>query len=129
MSDTRMTNLEKFSNALTRLDDAIKQPLSNELTIDGTIQRFEFCFELAWKAQKDMLFIKNGIDVPFPKPVLQEAYKAGWIENEALWLDMLKDRNNSSHTYNESLAKAIYERICQHYSTELRRLHGILTGL
>ena len=129
MSEARMTNLEKFSKALARLSDAVKQPLSNELTIDGTIQRFEFCFELAWKAQKDMLYTQKGIDVPFPKPVLQEAYKAGWIKNEALWLDMLKDRNNSSHTYNEALAKAIYERITQHYVSELHNLYDVLNGL
>lgn len=35
---------------------------------------------------------------------LKSAYAAGMIQDEELWLDALKDRNNVAHAYNESIA-------------------------
>ena len=54
--------LKDFSQALAQLDEAINQPESNPLAIDGTIQRFEFCFELAWKSTQAKLMLE-GIQV------------------------------------------------------------------
>jgi nucleotidyltransferase substrate binding protein (TIGR01987 family) len=34
-----------------------------------------------------------------------------WIENEQGWLAMLDDRNRTSHTYDEDLAKAVFRRL------------------
>ena len=45
-----------LSQALDRFDEALAVPLSNPLAIDGTIQRFEFSFELSWKAIKVVAF-------------------------------------------------------------------------
>jgi nucleotidyltransferase substrate binding protein (TIGR01987 family) len=45
------------------------------------------------------------------KTVLQQAYVNQLILDEKLWLDMLKDRNLTSHTYNQKLALEIYQRI------------------
>jgi nucleotidyltransferase substrate binding protein (TIGR01987 family) len=52
-----------------------------------------------------------GIDVQSPKTVLQQAYVNQLILDEKMWLDMLKDRNLTSHTYNQELALEIYHRI------------------
>lgn len=43
-------SLENLENALKRLGEALSEPEINSLTIDGTIQRFEFSFELFWKS-------------------------------------------------------------------------------
>lgn len=125
MNEYKVTNLEKFSDALVQLNRALGEPISSELTIDGTIQRFEFCFELAWKAMKDTLYLADGIQAKSPKSALQEAYSLGWIQNEKLWIGMLEDRNNSSHTYNKKLALEIYERIVSYY-TEMQKLYILL---
>lgn len=34
-----------------------------------------------------------------------------WINDEKKWLEMVQDRNETVHTYNESLAKKIYKRL------------------
>lgn len=51
---------QDFSNALKRLEEATRE-VPSEIVIDGTIQRYEFTFELAWKTMKDYLEY-NGID-------------------------------------------------------------------
>jgi nucleotidyltransferase substrate binding protein (TIGR01987 family) len=42
---------------------------------------------------------------------LQEAFRAGWLADEAAWLQMLRDRNETSHTYNEAVARRIYANV------------------
>jgi nucleotidyltransferase substrate binding protein (TIGR01987 family) len=74
---------------------------------DAAIQRFEFTFELAWKALKDFYFDK-GVDLNSPKDVFRHAFASGDIQDEKIWLQMLKDRNLTSHTYNESLACEVF---------------------
>jgi len=105
----------------------LKEPLdAHDFLLDTTVQRFEFSIELFWKALKHLLAL-NGVTVNLPKEVLQEAYVSRWIDNEKLWLAMLKDRNQTSHTYKHELALEIYERIKQYYP-EMRKVHTFLTN-
>ena len=46
---------------------------------------------------------------------MKKAYEVRWIENETVWLQMLRDRNETSHVYNEDMAKQIYDRIRENY--------------
>lgn len=125
----KITNLKKFEDALAQLQKALLEPETAELSIDGTIQRFEFSFELGWKATKDLLLKTQGIDTKSPKPTLQEAYRIGWIKDEVLWVAMLEDRNNTSHTYDKELARAIYRRIKDTYTAALKQLLNHLKTL
>lgn len=111
MSDKLTRSLGQLNDALAALNEARRRdPAGDRLLIDGTIQRFEFTFELFWKTLK-LLLADRGETVTFPKEALRAAYRAGWIDDEATWLAMLSDRNLSSHTYNEALADEIYDRI------------------
>jgi len=103
-----------FSKALQRFAEALAEDQSNPLAIDGSIQRFEFCFELGWKLIKKMLMDVEGIEVLSPKKALQSAYQLGWIEDEQAWLKMLNDRNLTSHTYIEEYAQEIYSKLPIH---------------
>ncbi|WP_100372164.1 HI0074 family nucleotidyltransferase substrate-binding subunit [Bacillus sp. FJAT-45037] len=107
-------SLYNLGNAITRLGEALDQDETNSLFIDGTIRRFEFTIELFWKTLKRMLEVE-GIEASTPRQSLKEAYAAGWIHNETAWLQMLRDRNETSHVYNEDKAKQIYDRIKIHY--------------
>lgn len=106
-----------FKKALERLRQALDEDLSKgNIVIDGTIQRFEFTFELAWKLAKAILKF-NGIEVDAPRLVIKEAYKSRLISDEdgQAWIDMLEDRNKTSHIYDEKQALKIYEKIKAHY--------------
>jgi nucleotidyltransferase substrate binding protein (TIGR01987 family) len=119
--------LALLGRALDRLGEALAIGSDNPLAVDGTMQRFEFCFELLWKAMRLALQEAHGFEAVSPKATLQKAYAVGWIADEALWLDMLKSRNLTSHTYKEDLAKEIYQRIHGYYP-EMRRLYADLVG-
>jgi nucleotidyltransferase substrate binding protein (TIGR01987 family) len=117
---------EALGKALERLEEALNEDIAvNPLAIDGTIQRFEFCIELFWKVLKKKL-AEQGIVVKSPKEAFQEAYQLEWIDDQTLWLSMLNDRNESSHTYNDGLAEKIYSQIAN-YFTKMHEVYKQLT--
>ena len=122
MSDPR-DKFNNFQNALARLNEGIaKHDKDNDLTRDGIIQRFEFTFELAWKTLKSVFEDEGLIGLNSPKTVLREAFAAGLIRDEELWLAMLDDRNATVHVYKEQLSKDIYDRIQGKYVVVLKEL-------
>lgn len=126
MNDIRwQQSLQSLGDALNRLEDVLKEPLDvHDFLLDAAVQRFEFTIELFWKTLKHLLALK-GKKVNLPKDILQEAYASGWIDNETLWLRMLQDRNQTSHTYKHELALEIYERV-ETYYPEMRKTYTFL---
>ncbi|HJD54731.1 MAG TPA: HI0074 family nucleotidyltransferase substrate-binding subunit [Rickettsia endosymbiont of Proechinophthirus fluctus] len=57
--------------------------------------------------------------------MIKEAFVAGIINNESLWIYMLTDRNMISYTYDKKLADEIYNRI-RNYVPELKKLLNII---
>ncbi len=105
----------QLEKALIALKQMIDKPMQEDRSnIDACIQRFEFSVELFWKFLRRVLEGK-GLVVLYPKEVIREAYAGGLIDNEALWLGMLQDRNLTSHSYNEELADEIFEHIPAYY--------------
>ncbi|MFH1504619.1 MAG: nucleotidyltransferase substrate binding protein [Candidatus Omnitrophota bacterium] len=102
---------EDYKNAVKRLKEAVEEKSSlNSLAVDGTIQRFEFTFELAWKLAKSILDC-NNIDAKWPRLVIKEAFRFGLTKDGHGWMDILDDRNRTSHVYDEKQALEIYDRI------------------
>ncbi|MBP9692710.1 MAG: nucleotidyltransferase substrate binding protein [Alphaproteobacteria bacterium] len=116
----------KLKRALKALDLMASRPLDKDRgNVDATIQRFEFTIELFWKLLKILLESK-GVEVLYPKDVLNAAYKGHLIEDEEAWLNMLKDRNLTSHTYDEKLADLIYERIKTYVPVFTKTLNSLV---
>lgn len=83
--------LVSVRTALARLDDALAQP-KTEWTRDSAIQRFEFTFELAWKAVATVAQA-HGVEARSPREAFKQAFALGWVTDEDVWLRMLDDRN------------------------------------
>jgi nucleotidyltransferase substrate binding protein (TIGR01987 family) len=114
-----------FKKALDRLEESLQEDLSKgSIVIDGTIQRFEFTFELAWKLARNLLAY-TGIEIEAPRMVIKESFKAKLIEDGQGWIDMLEDRNKTSHIYDEKQALKIYEKIKTRHSQLLKDFSGI----
>ena len=77
--------------------------------LDAVVKRFEFTYEMSWKALKRYLDFL-GIEAKSPRQVFKEAYTHGILENEDIWLDMIEQRNMTSHVYDESEIKEILEK-------------------
>ena len=106
-----------LNEALQRLGEALEQPLSSSpLVLDGSIQRFEFCYELFWKALMKTLLVSEGVEAKSPRQVLSKAFELGWVDDEKTWLDMLADRNLTSHTYQKKLAEQVYAHLPKYYA-------------
>lgn len=95
-----------FLKALGQLERAARQP-KDEFLRDSVIQRFEFTHELAWKMLKLRLEAELVL-ARTPKETLQEALKAGFIDDGSGWSALQRMRNLTSHTYDESLAETVY---------------------
>lgn len=106
-----------FTDAVARLreglDDYRKMPLDS--IRDGVIQRFEFCTELAWKTMREYLIDQGYTELNSPKAVVKQAFAFGMIQDQAAWIALLNDRNLTSHVYDESTAKLIFNRIEQQH--------------
>jgi nucleotidyltransferase substrate binding protein (TIGR01987 family) len=100
-----------YRKALKRLEESLAEDITkSKLVVDGTIQRFEFTFELAWKLARVVLDY-HAIIANSPRSAIKEAYKMELIKNGNQWIDMLKDRNITIHIYNEKDALKIYRKI------------------
>ena len=106
---------EDYHRALGRLHTALEKDAdTDDMYLDATIQRFEFCFELAWKLMKAVLQY-DGIEANSPRSCIRESWKQGLIPDAQEWLEMMEKRNLSSHTYDESAAREIYREVKGQY--------------
>ena len=103
-----------FLRALQTLTEAVElaqtRDLSN-LEEQGMIQGFEFTHELAWNVLKDYLEEKGIVGVIGSKDATRLAFKNGLIEDGEAWMEMIKARNLSSHTYNQETADEIVDKV------------------
>ena len=63
-----------------------------------------------------------------PREIIKEAYVVYSFFNGDTWLDMLKDRNDVAHIYDEKAARRLVERILTEYIPEFVKLEKELTG-
>ncbi len=98
--------------ALDTLREILRAEFS-KVARDAAIQRFEYTAEALWKYLQAYLREKEGIDCYSPKACFREARNAGLMdEDETLRaLEMVDDRNMTSHTYHEEVAEAIYKKL------------------
>jgi nucleotidyltransferase substrate binding protein (TIGR01987 family) len=104
-----------FKKAYAQLEKAVQKPQLSELEQEGLIQRFEYTYELAWNTLKDYLEYAGVQDMVGSRSAIQEAFKRGLITDGYMWMDMFKDRNKTSHTYNKATAEAIAQNIRSKY--------------
>ena len=120
---------EDFLNALDRLQEAIQQE-PTEIVIDGTLHRFEFTFELAWKLIKSYLeYMGVAETTGSPRETIQNGFKQGIIENGVVWINMMLSRNSLSHIYDEKTSREIYNKIKNNYINLFTRLRERLENI
>lgn len=105
-----MKKYENFQRALENLKkiQTVKPPYDT-ITLTGMVALFEICFEQAWKAMKELLEYSGYSEARMgsPRSILKLAYQAGMIDDEAIWLQAMQDRNDVTPSYNENIALRI----------------------
>ncbi|MBS7349314.1 MAG: nucleotidyltransferase substrate binding protein [Comamonas sp.] len=110
--------LSNYQRARQRLADAVtlaqSRPLS-DLEKQGLIQAFELVFELAWKVMKDYFLYQGNPEITGSRDAIRQAFQVGIVQDGEGWMEMIKSRNQSSHTYNEAVANDIAQKVLQRY--------------
>jgi len=113
--------LANYGKALENLVRAVQlagtRPLS-ELERQGLIQSFEFTHELAWNVMKDWFEYQGNQEISGSRDASREAFARGLVKDGEAWMEMIKSRNQSSHTYNLETALEIASLIVNRYTAE-----------
>ena len=119
-------DLNPLRLALKSLEEILQQP-KNKFIVAGTVQNFEFTFELAWKAMQRLLKIR-GVEAASPNQVFRAAKAEGIIDSFEVWLEYLKMRNLTVHTYNPKVADEVYvaaQKIPKDVHALIKKLEGL----
>ncbi|MGB4498341.1 MAG: nucleotidyltransferase substrate binding protein [Methylococcaceae bacterium] len=133
MTDIRWK--QRFNNylkAFQTLIEAVELAQTRELSKleqQGLIQGFEFTHELAWNVLKDYLEHKGFVDLIGSRDATRTAFKNGLIENGEVWMEMIKARNQTSHTYNPELADDVANDVLNVFYPEFEKLAHKFTEL
>lgn len=94
---------------------------------EGAIQRFEYCFELAWKTLMDYLRWRK---VTLPKSgggdVLKAAFESGYISDGEVWMEALDARNEMSHVYRQESFERVLRDVRSRFLAVIEDLHEML---
>ena len=114
-SDIRwVQRFNNFVKAFYELKNAIDESKNRELSKlerQGVIQCFEYTHELAWNVLKDFLTEQGVLNLIGSKDSTRAAFKSGLILDGETWMNMIRARNLTSHTYDEYYALEVYNQI------------------
>ncbi len=132
MSEKDIRWIQRFHNyskALGQLSKFIEKKELNELEKQGLIQAFEYTYELAWNTIKDFFENQGETGIHGSRDAFRLAFRRGLVENGQTWMDMIKSRSLTTHTYNQEVADAIADAIFNTYYTEFARLEKTFQAL
>jgi len=128
--DTRwIQRFKHFSKALGQLRKFIEKGMLNELEKQGLIQAFEYTYELAWNTLKDYFENQGETNIHGSRDAFRLAFQRGLLVNGETWMDMLRSRTLTVHTYNEELAEQIAADIVTRYFPAFVALQARFKGL
>jgi len=108
-----LTPLQKALDSLAFAVVRTEREKPDDMLRDSVIQRFEYTYELCWKMLKRRL----QLDIPSPETVdamsfremIREGAERGLIDDPRAWFSYREKRNLTSHTYNEKVARDVYQ--------------------
>jgi nucleotidyltransferase substrate binding protein (TIGR01987 family) len=105
--------IQQARRALATLQELAGIVAPSAIERDAAIQRFEYTFEATWKTAKRYLNIVEGLDAASPKAVIRASLEIGLFDAPTARkaMEMVDDRNLTSHTYNEELAQEMAQEI------------------
>jgi nucleotidyltransferase substrate binding protein (TIGR01987 family) len=142
MSEDDIRWEQRFSNfqkALRKLTEAINyiekegkgadvesSEILDEIVKEGLIQRFEYTYEMAWNVMKDYASYQGNTNIAGSRDAIRYAFSSGLVEDGDVWMDMIKSRIKTSHTYNEETANEIFQKILNEYYSEFLQFQKIM---
>ena len=121
--------LESYKRALMRLEEACEANNPDDIHKDGTIKRFEFTFELAWKLLKDYAEEELAFaDINSPTKAIEIGLSTKLIASADVWELMKKARNTTLHDYSEEYANKLHPDVKEQFLPALQQLAHNIKG-
>ena len=96
-----------FCQSLQGLEASLAEP-ANEFIRDSAIKRIELTYEACWKLLQTLIR-DQGLEATSPRKAFEATFRLGWITDEILWDEMIRERNLAVHTYSQELAESVYQ--------------------
>lgn len=84
---------------------------------------------MAWNTLKDYFESQGETEIHGSRDAFRLAFQRNLIESGEIWMDMVRSRTLTSHTYNEKIAKEIANAVFQKYFPQFTKLHEKLLSL
>lgn len=108
--------LAKFNQAVEIVSDQMDWGEDvDDLLEEGLIQRFEYTHELAWKVMKDYAEYQGHTNIQGSRDAFRKALEMGIIDDDR-WMESIKDRNLTSHNYDDETAQNVLTAIIEVYA-------------
>lgn len=108
-------SIQEFEKAINSLEEALQLYTSStndsqkRAFRDAAIQRFEFSIELSWKTSMKVL----GSNTVAAKNAIRDMARSNLINDPTKWIGFIDCRNETSHSYDEDVAKKVFVVIQQ----------------
>lgn len=123
----RFDNFQRSLKQLEMAFDLMEERELNELEKQGVIQAFEYNYELAWNVIKDFYEYQGVTGIQGSRDAFRLAFERGLIVDGHIWMDMVKKRQLTVHTYNKETSELILNAIIDDYYCQLSTLMKTLT--
>jgi nucleotidyltransferase substrate binding protein (TIGR01987 family) len=118
------TALPKFSEGIQSVvegGDARAAARAYRLGAAGIDSGVRVPHELAWNTLKDFLESRGRSNIFGSKDATREGFAAGLSEDGDAWMQMIENRNETTHTYDEETADEIGEAILSSYVPQFEK--------
>ncbi len=108
-----MKKFEQLKSLFSTMKRVYAISSDSEMYVSGITSDFDRLFELCWKTLKEYLKSAGfqGAKTGSPRDIIKLAYREGLVNDGDFWLEMLEERNDDSHHYNESSARSYAAKI------------------
>lgn len=88
--------------------------ITREVYRDAIVKKYELLEDLVWKLLSKA-FKAMGLEINNPRGCYKQAFKEGWIQDIAIWDEILLARNSTAHVYDEEDYEHIKNKILEQY--------------
>lgn len=121
--ETAFPEFCKILSSISAQGGRISNSPHSEALQMALIQSFEITQELSWKTLKDYLE-NEGVQVkPNPKDTIRNAFQNELITDAEAWMKSIKNRNRTTHTYDEKILHEVLNYISNEFSPIVEQLY------
>lgn len=124
LSEKLILKIKNLNKAYSNLTEIPNMNYDFQVMVEVAAKRFEYTYESLWKVIKQYLIEVHGLTCYSPVDCFKNAFQVGLIasEDESVFYEIVRSRNELVHIYHEEKAKEVYENIVGKYIAEIGRI-------